>query len=65
MRYNDFHGRAGDMRKFFSSEVHDRVAEGRVRQFEYKLSRWRKLKFIGVDIENLCNTRDCANQGCL
>ena len=49
------------MRKFFSCEVHDRVAEGRVRQFEYKLSRWRKLKFIGVDIENLCNTREMCN----
>ena len=51
------------MRKFFSCEVHDRVAEGRVRQFEYKLSRWRKLKFIGVDIEDLCNTRTMCNLG--
>tara|TARA_B100001750_G_scaffold144681_1_gene115521 strand:- start:11915 stop:12478 length:564 start_codon:yes stop_codon:yes gene_type:complete len=63
MRHNDFHGKAGDLRKFFSCEVHDRVAEGRVRQFEYKLSRWRKLKFIGVDIENLCNTREMCNMG--
>ena len=60
-RYDDFYGKAGDQRKFFSSEIHDRLAEGRVRQFEYKLSRWRKLKFIGVDIENLCNTREMCN----
>jgi len=65
MRHNDFHGRAGDMRKFFSCEVHDRVTEGRFKQFEYKLSRWKKLKYIGVDIENLCNTREMCNYGCL
>jgi hypothetical protein len=58
MRHNDFHGKAGDSRKFFSSEVHDRVAESRVRPFKYPISRWRKKMFIGVDIEDLVNTRN-------
>ena len=58
MRYNDFHGKAGDSRKFFSSEVHDRVTEGRIKQFRYPISRWRKLTFVGVDIEDLVNSRN-------
>jgi hypothetical protein len=65
MRHNDFHGKAGDSRKFFSSEVHDRVAEGRFKEFKYPVSRWRKRSFIGVDIEDLCNTRQMCNMGTL
>ena len=57
MRNNDFHGKAGDSRKFFSSEVHDRVTEGRVKQFKYKLTRWKTFNFIGVDIEDVTNSR--------
>ena len=57
MRNNDFHGKAGDSRKFFSCEVHDRVTEGRVKQFRYKLSRFKRFTFIGVDIEDVTNSR--------
>ena len=63
MRHNDFHGKAGDSRKFFSSEVHARVAESRVRPFKYPISRWRKKMFIGVDIEDLVNTRNVNKIG--
>jgi|15BtaG_2_1085339.scaffolds.fasta_scaffold24438_2 hypothetical protein len=56
-RYDDFYGKAGDQRKFFSSEVHDRVAEGQVKQFKIKTG-WRKqVSFIGVDISSLTNSR--------
>ena len=58
MRYNDFHGKAGDPRKFFSCEVHDRVTEGRVKQFAYKLSRFKRFRFIGIDIEDITNSRN-------
>jgi len=58
MRYNDFHGRAGDSRKFFSSEVHDRVTEGRIKQFRHPISRWRKITFVGVDIADITNSRN-------
>ena len=57
MRNNDFHGKSGDSRKFFSCEVHDRVTEGRVKQFRYKLSRFKRFTFIGVDIEDITNSR--------
>lgn len=58
MRHNDFHGKAGDKRKFFSSEVHDRVIEGRVRTISYPVSRWRRIRYVGVDIEDLTNGRN-------
>ena len=61
MRYNDFHGKSGDSRKFFSSEVHDRVAEGRVRTITYPLNRWRKLRYVGVDIKDITNRRNSIN----
>ena len=57
MRHNDFHGRAGDSRKFFSSEVHDRVSEGRTKIFKRKISRLKTMPFIGVDISDLTNNR--------
>ena len=61
-RYDDFYGKAGDQRKFFSSEVHDRVVEGKVKQFEVKTG-WRKaMKFVGVDIENITNGRNISRQ---
>ncbi len=56
-RYDDFYGKTGTDRKFFSSEVHDRVAEGRVKQFKYPLNRFRRIKYVGVDIEDITNSR--------
>jgi|TARA_R110000824_G_scaffold72633_2_gene185288 hypothetical protein len=58
MRHNDFHGHTGQSRKFFSSEVHDRVTEGRIKQFRYPVSRFRKVSFVGVDIEDITNRRN-------
>ncbi len=57
MRHNDLHGRAGDKRKFFSSEVHDRQAEGRTKIFKRKISRFKTINFIGIDISDLTNNR--------
>ena len=56
-RYNDYYGRAGDTRKFFSCEVHDRVTEGRTKIFERKLTVTKKYRFIGVDISDITNDR--------
>jgi len=57
-RYDDFYGKKGTQRKFFSSEVHDRVVEGRVKQFEIRngFTR-RKVKYVGVDIGDITNSR--------
>ena len=60
-RYDDFYGKAGTDRKFFSSEVHDRVAEGRVKQFSYPLKRFQRVKYVGVDIADLTNGRNVIN----
>jgi len=57
MRHNDFHGKAGDSRKFFSSEVHDRVTEGKTKIFRRKISRFKTMPFIGVDITDITNNR--------
>ncbi len=60
-RYDDFYGKAGTDSKFFSSEVHDRVAEGRVKQFSYPLKRFQRVKYVGVDITDLTNRRNVIN----
>ena len=65
MRHNDFHGRAGDSRKFFSSEVHDRATEGRTKIFKLKVTRWKRLPFIGIDISDLTNNRRALPVGFL
>ncbi len=57
-KYDDFYGKAGDQRKFFSSEVHDRVAEGRVKQFTLASRFRRKTRFTGVDITDITNGRN-------
>ena len=56
-RHADFHGKAGDSRKFFSCEVHDRATEGKIKQFRYPISIFRKISFIGIDISDLTNSR--------
>ena len=59
-RYDDYYGKAGDQRKFFSSEVHDRVAEGKIKLFKYKYNRFRRSgrDFVGVDITDITNGRN-------
>ena len=63
MRNDDFLGKAGDSRKFFSSEVHDRLAEGRIKAFKYPISRWRKQSFLGIDLEDITNSRNINRVG--
>lgn len=62
-RYDDFYGKTGTDRKFFSSEVHDRVAEGRVKQFSYPFKRFQRIKYVGVDISDITNGRNDFNVG--
>ena len=57
-RYDDFYGKTGTQRKFFSSEVHDRLAEGKVRTLSRRLG-WRKtIRYVGVDITDITNSRN-------
>lgn len=56
-RYDDFYGKAGDQRKFFSSEVHDRAVEGKVKQFKCPKAWKRYIKFVGIDISDITNSR--------
>ena len=62
-RYDDFYGKAGTNRKFFSSEVHDRITEGKTKIFKRKVSPFRSVQFIGVDIVDLVNSRRRLNVG--
>ena len=60
LSYNDTWGKAGEERNFFSTEIHNRVYEGRTR----KLKTWHKNKefsFYGVDIADLTNLRNVDN----
>ena len=45
----------GDKRNLFSSEVHDRVNEQNFRTVTVWKNRFRKFKFISVNILDLCN----------
>ena len=56
-RHDDYYGRAGDDRKFFSSEVHDRIVEGKTKIFNRKITLFKTFRFIGVDISDITNTR--------
>jgi hypothetical protein len=56
-RHDDFYGKVGDNRKYFSSEVHDRVTEGKTKIFRRKVSRFKSISFIGVDISDVTNSR--------
>jgi len=58
---NDTWGKAGDERNFFSTEVHNRVFEGRTRKLNTYHNR-RKFVFYGVDISDLTNQRN-LNKG--
>ena len=54
-RHNDLYGKIGDKRNLFSSEVHDRVNEQNFRTVTVWKNRFRKFKFISVNILDLCN----------
>jgi len=52
-RHDDFYGKKDNSRKFFSSEIHDRLIEGKTRKIELKLSLFKRFYFFGVDIMDL------------
>jgi len=54
LRHNDFYSKKGDSKNFFSAEVHDRIKEGNLRTVSVYRSRFRKFRFIGVNIMDLC-----------
>jgi|TARA_R110002012_G_scaffold321953_2_gene552752 hypothetical protein len=56
-RHDDFYGKVGTDRKLFSSEVHDRITEGKTKIFKRKVSRFKSISFIGVDISDITNSR--------
>jgi hypothetical protein len=61
-RTNDFYSIKGNKRKLFSSEVHDRSAEGKFRQIKVHTGMLGRIgnssiKLIGIDITDLTNSR--------
>ena len=54
LRHSDFYNKKGDSKNFASQEVHDRVRERNLRTITIYRSRFRKFRFIGVDILDLC-----------
>ena len=54
LRHSDFYSRAGESKNFFSAEVHDRVRERNLRTITIYRSRFKKFRFIGVNILDLC-----------
>lgn len=59
LNHDDVWGRKGSERNFFSTEVHNRVYEKRVRKF-FVLHEGQKMDFYGVDIEDLTNKRNLS-----
>ena len=60
LTHDDTWGKSGEERNFFSTEIHNRVYEGKTR----KLTTWHDNKeffFYGVDIEDLTNKRNINN----
>ena len=60
LEYDDVWGKAGEERNFFSTEIHNRVYEGRTR----RLTTWHngnEYYFYGIDIEDLTNKRNLNN----
>ena len=60
LTHNDLWGKAGEERNFFSTEIHNRVYEGKTKRF----STWHnnsEYYFYGVDIDDLTNGRNVDN----
>ena len=60
LSHDDTWGKAGDERNFFSTEIHNRVYEGKTRKF----TTWHngsEFFFYGVDIDDLTNQRNQDN----
>ena len=54
LRHDDFYSKKGDRKNFFSSEIHDRIKERNFRTVTIYRNRFRKFRFIGVNIMDLC-----------
>lgn len=54
LRHSDFYSRKGDSKNFASQEVHDRIFERKLRTVSIYRNRFKKFRFIGVDILDLC-----------
>ena len=56
---DDTWGKAGDVRNYFSTEIHNRVARGQTRKF----TAWheREYYFYGIDIDDITNKRNLNN----
>ena len=52
-RHDDFYTKKGTQRQLYSSEVHDRLTEGRTRKVTIKQSLFKKFSFYAVDISDL------------
>ena len=37
--------------------------EGRIKAFKYPISRWRKQSFLGIDLEDITNSRNINRVG--
>ena len=60
LNHDDTWGKAGDVRNFFSTEIHNRVYDGRTKKFKtFHLDR--EYYFYGVDIDDLTNKRNLNN----
>ena len=56
---DDTYGKAGSVRNFFSTEIHNRVEQGKTRKF----TTWheREYYFYGIDIDDITNKRNLNN----
>ena len=60
LTHDDTWGKTGEERNFFSTEIHNRVYEGRTRKF----TTWHdsnEYYFYGVDIDDITNKRNLNN----
>ena len=58
--YDDVWGKAGDERNYFSTEIHNRVHEGKTRKFS-TFHNGNEFAFYGVDIDDITNQRNVNN----
>lgn len=60
LKYDDLWGKAGEERNYFSTEIHNRVYEGKTRKFS-TFHNGTEYPFYGVDIDDITNQRNVNN----
>ena len=60
LKYDDLWGKAGEERNYFSTEIHNRVYEGKTRKFS-TFHNGTEFPFYGVDIDDITNQRNKNN----